>query len=574
MSGPSGEPGPTDSPSGEPGTATAPSGGAPTRSWRADPALVALAVAPVAAAAALLAFLHVVGLTGVDTAAHVYKTSLVAHGQSLVWDDFWYGGSYGVVSYGVVYYLAARVVGAAAIVVLSAGLLPLLFHLYVRRAWQVTSLLPASVLAVVCVLYLTNGQDPFLLAMALTMAGLALLASDHPVWAAAPVGVAAFTNPVAVVVGAVFVVADAIARPATRRRTALFVAALLPFAVVWLGVLLAFRGHVSYLSQPAVLLRWTAVAAVGVVLARWSHDPDRRARQILFGVAAALCLAALVAPNELGNNASRFVVLFGLPTLLMVRRVRLPRVATAALLAAVAAVTLAAPVGDLLRTGDAAQTTRSFFAPALSYARLHYDPDYRYHVVALRLHWEADYFPQAGLPITRGWFRQSDWQHGAVLYQAPTPARYVAWLREMGVSDVFVPHATLDFSSVGEAALIARSGAFVRVADLAGWTVYRLRRPSPLVVAAGTVTAAAAPAPGAAVTSVAHSTVVIGVQRPGRYLVKFTWTPYWRLSAPRGAAGASLSAAPGDWTVLRAPRPGRYVLRVRPSLSNALTRIF
>jgi hypothetical protein len=56
--------------------------------------------------------------------------------------------------------------------------------------------------------------------------------------------------------------------------------------------------------------------------------------------------------------------------------------------------------------------------------------------------------------------------------------------------------------------------------------------------------------------------------------VKFTWTPYWRLSAPRGAAGASLSAAPGDWTVLRAPRPGRYVLRVRPSLSNALTRIF
>ena len=166
------------------------------------------------AAAALLASCTLVGLTGVDTAAHVYKTSLVAHGQSLVWDDFWYGGSYGVVSYGVVYYLAAPVVGAQAIVVLSAGLLPLFFHLYVRRAWQVTSLLPASALAVVSVLYLTNGQDPFLLAMALTMAGLALLAGDHPLWAAVPVGVAAFTNPVAVVAGAVFVVADALAHPA------------------------------------------------------------------------------------------------------------------------------------------------------------------------------------------------------------------------------------------------------------------------------------------------------------------------------------------------------------------------
>ena len=300
----------------------------------------------------------------------------MAHGQSLVWDDFWYGGSYGIVSYGVVYYLVARVVGAQVVVVLSAGLLPLLFHLYVRRAWQVTSLLPASALAVVGVLYLTNGQDPFLLAMALTMAGLALLAGDHPLWAAVPVGVAAFTNPVAVAAGAVFVVADALAHPAARRRTALFAAALVPFAAAWFTVLLAFRAHVSYLAQPAVLLRWTAVAVVGIVLARWSRDPDRRALQILFAAAAALCLAALAVPNELGNNAARFLVLFGLPALLMIRRVRLPRAATAALLAAVAAVTLTAPVGDLLRTGDAAQTTRAFFAPALAYARQTYDPDY------------------------------------------------------------------------------------------------------------------------------------------------------------------------------------------------------
>lgn len=563
-------------PSGEPGTTNAPPGRAPVRWWRADPALVVLAVLPVLAAAALLGSLHVVGLTGVDTAAHVYKTSLVAHGQSLVWDDFWYAGSYGVVSYGVVYYLVATVVGAQAVVVLSAGLLPLLFHLYARRAWQVTSLLPASALAVVSVLYLTNGQDPFLLAMALTMAGLALLAADHPLWAAVPVGVAAFTNPVALVAGAVFVVADALAHPAARRCTALFAVALVPFALLWVAVLLAFRGHVSYLAQPAVLLRWTAVAAVGIVLARWSGNPDRRARQVLFAVAGALCLAALVVPSELGNNAARFLVLFGLPALLMIRRVRLPRVVTAALLVAVAAVTLAAPVGDLLRTGDAAQTTRAFFAPALAYARRTYDPDYRDHVVALRLHWEADYFPQAGLPITRGWFRQSDWQHDALLYRAPTPAQYVAWLRDLGVRDVYVPHAALDFSSSNEAALIARSGAFVLAAQTGKWTVYRLRRPAPLVVAAGAAAGAATtpPAVGAAVTAVARTTLVVRVQRPGRYLVKFTWTPYWRLGAPPGAAGASLMAAPGDWILLRAPRAGRYVLRVRPSLRAALARIF
>ncbi len=320
------------------------------------------------------------------------------------------------------------------------------------------------------------------------------------------------------------------------------------------------------------------MAAVGIVLARLSDDPDRRAKQILFAVAGALCLAAIAVPTELGNNAARFLALFGLPALLMIRRVRLPRAATAALLAAAAAVQLAAPVADLLRSGDAAQTKPAFFAPALAFARRDYRPDFRYHVVALRLHWEACYFPQAGLPITRGWFRQSDWQHNEILYDAPTPAQYVAWLRDLGVSDVFVPHAALDMSSTGEPSLIARSGAFVRVFEDARWTVYRLRAPSPLVVAAG---GGAGPAPppaaqGAAVTAVAHDSVSVAVARPGTYVVKFTWTPYWRLVAPPGsvAAAGSLARAPGDWTLLRADRAGRFVLRVQPSLGAALSQIF
>ena len=545
---------------------------------RVDRRLLALAVAPVVAVAAALAVMHLVGLTGGDAAAHAYKTSLVAQGQSLVWDDLWYAGSYGIVGYGVVYYELARLVGAVPIVVLSAGLLPLLFHLYVRRAWRVTSLLPAVALAVIVVFYLTNGQDPFLLAMALTMAGLALLAHDHPVWAALPVGVAAFTNPVAVAVGAVFVAAEALAWRPVRRRVLLFAVALSPFVVVWLGVQLAFRGRASYLAQPTELLKWTAVAAIGVVLARLSDDPERRAKQILFALAGALCLAAIVVPTELGNNAGRFLALFGLPALLMVRRVRLPRAATAALLAAVAAVQLATPVSYLLRPGDAAQTKAAFFAPVLSFARRDYRPDFRYHVVALRLHWESYYFPRAGLPITRGWFRQSDWQHNAILYQSPTRAQYIAWLRDLGVNDVFVPRAAHDISSVGEPALIRRSPAFVRVFQSSSWTVYRLRTTSPLVVAAGGSVGSTLPpaAQGAAVTAVGHATIAVAVARPGAYIVKFTWTPYWRLvAAPgRAAAAGSLERARGDWTLLRAARPGRYVLGVRPSLRAALSQIF
>jgi hypothetical protein len=336
-------------------------------------------------------------------------------------------------------------------------------------------------------------------------------------------------------------------------------------------VQLAFHERASYLAQPAELLKWVVLAAVGVALARLSDDPDRRAKQILFAVAGTLCLLALVVPTELGNNADRFLALFGLPALLMVRRVGRPRAAPAARGAAVAAVQLAAPVADVARRGDVAQTRRAFFAPAIAFARRDYRPDFRYHVVALRLHWEACYFPRAGLPITRGWFRQSDWQHNEILYDSPTPAQYVAWLRDLGVSDVFVPHAALDMSSTGEPSLIARSGAFVRVFHDSYWTVYRLRAPWPLVVAAG-----GAAGGGAAVTAVGHDTVAVVVTHPGAYVVKFTWTPYWRLVATPGSASApgSLARAPGDWTLLRADRAGQYVLRVQPSLRAALSRIF
>jgi hypothetical protein len=523
--------------------------------------------------------MHLVGLPGVDAAAHAYKTGLVARRQSLLWDDLWYGGSYGVVVYGVVFYLVAALVGVAPVVLVSAGLLPPLFHLYVRRSWGVRSVLPAASLAVVTVAYLLNGQAPFLLAMALTLLGLVLFAGGQPLWAALPIGVAAFTNPVAVVAGAVFLAAEAIARPAARRRLVVLAAGLVPFAALWTGLQLAFRARGWYLAQPAELLKWAAVAAAGVVLAHFSNDPQRGATRATFAVAGAVCLVAIAVPGELGNNAARFLGLFALPLLLTVRAPRLPTAATAALLAAVAAAQLAAPLADLARAGDRAQTSKAFFAPALAFATSHESPDYRCHVVALRLHWEADYFPAAGLAITRGWFRQDDWLHDQVLYERPTPARYVAWLRDCGVRDVFVPHAALDMSSADEPGLIARSGAFVRVFQSAGWTVYQLRSPSPLVVdAAGGPAGAGAPATstsvGAAVVAMGHATVTIAVSRPGRYVVKLTWTPYWRLAGPPGAGSSGLARGPADWTLLRASREGRYVLRARFDLGTALRQIF
>ena len=123
-----------------------------------------------------------------------------------------------------------------------------------------------------------------------------------------------------------------------------------------------------------------------------------------------------------------------------------------------------------------------------------------------------------------------------------------------------------------------RSGAFVRVYDSRDWTVTGCaRRRRWWSRRAGRRSDGPARRPGRRVAAVGHDTVAVAVARPGVYVVKFTWTPYWRLVAmpgPVGTVAGSLARAPGDWTLLRAGRAGRYLLRVQPSWRTALAQIF
>ena len=92
------------------------------------------------------------------------------------------------------------------------------FYLYVRDMWKIDDVWPAWGFALVMAMYLAHGQDPFVLALALTMGGLALLARRRPLWAALPVAVGIFANPMGLVVVVPFMLTDFIVRPAARRR--------------------------------------------------------------------------------------------------------------------------------------------------------------------------------------------------------------------------------------------------------------------------------------------------------------------------------------------------------------------
>jgi len=529
--------------------------------------VVALWLVGTGAVALAALLMHWGGLPGWDDPAHLYKVFLIRDGQSVFWDNYWYGGGYGAITYGFVFYWLAQFVPAKLIVVLAAGALPALFYVYQRDMWRLDDVWPAWLLAGVMVAYLAHGQDPFVLALALTFGGLAPLARGHPLWAALPVVIGIFVNPMGLVVAATFMVADVLGRPGLRRRYVAFAAAAAPFVVIRVILGWAFTEPGAYLNQTSQLLIYLGFALTGVALAGVNAVHPRRPFVILFLTYAGICLISFVMPGSpLGNNTGRFFMVFGLPLLFLLRHTRLQRPFPHGDLAVVPIVLFAllqfsSPVSHFMNAAERPQAQRSFFAPALALAARRHDTDHRIHVVALRRHWEADLFPEAGYPITRGWYRQADAIHNSFFYEPYDAATYTAWLRRMGVEYVFLADAPLDAWSRREARILATSREFELVDHAGAWTMYRLRDAEPLVVGLDGGTGH--------VVSFGHRAVTLTVDHPGSYLIKVTWCPYWTLEGGPGGLRRGL----GRFVVLDAERAGEYTVRFEVTLGKALAEV-
>jgi len=353
-----------------------------------------------------------------------------------------------------------------------------------RRVWAVTSPAAAWLLAGILVVYLAMGQSPFLMALCLVMAGLVLLSRGHPLVAALPWSIAIFTNPLAIVVGGVFLLGDLVVHHGARRSAGVFALGLLPAVGARAALAVMF-------SEPALefyglpqLARLLVFAALGVLFARASALPSRRALQWLFAAYAIVALPFFLIPGvPIGSNIGRFFYVFGASILVAVAwPSRLPRWAAVLAVVAVLCVQLPPALGHFTHVRDLPATRAAFYSPALAEARKLYDPNYRFHVVTPERHWEAYYFPAAGYAITRGWYRQDDALHNLKLYDPSlTEAGYITWLRGLGVRYIFLPHAPLVASTRREAGLLEDGREFAIVHRDASWTVYQLRDSRPIV---------------------------------------------------------------------------------------------
>ncbi len=348
----------------------------------------------------------------------------------------------------------------------------------------------------------------------------------------------------------------------SRRRLALWMAlaALVPIGV--LEVLFQEGG-----TQPFVLSAFWAPLAAVVLLALMAgrEQPLLRTGAALY---ALLLIVAYVATSAVGGNAARLGALLGGPVaaLVLLRREH-GRYARGRLWLLVALAPFLvfwqvnAPLADFRAVQDHPSVKASFYAPLLGELR-RLDVGYgarpaRIEIVPTAAHWEARWVAPHVM-LARGWERQLDSERNGLFYEAtgPNAAELHAWLLEQGVSLVALPDATLDYSGRAEARLLRQGppGYLREVWRSPHWRLFALADPRPLL------------SPPGRLVSVSTDGASLLLPRPGSYLLRLRFTPYWELSSGRGC----VERAPGGWTRVLARARGRFVLGIGFSLGRVL----
>src|SRR5438270_2054575 len=190
-----------------------------------------------AAAASIAAMLAWLGPPGSDLAAHAYQRTLfLQHGFSL-WNNFWYAGRYSFVTYSLLYYPLAALLGIRLLAVATVATAAYAFAAVLWRQWGPSTRWSSRTFAVVWAGIVLSAAFPFALGAALALLALwALQARAH--WRFALLATLTLAaSPLAFLLLALVVAGIGIARRADGKRlvppaAALVVGALLEL-VLW-----------------------------------------------------------------------------------------------------------------------------------------------------------------------------------------------------------------------------------------------------------------------------------------------------------------------------------------------------
>ncbi len=487
-----------------------------------------------------------------DLAAQVFRTELFQRAGLAIWNGSWYGGHY-TLTYSLLFpplaaLLGPQVVGGLAVVSSSY-----LFDRLVRDRWGVEARWATLWFGAGVVTLLADGQLTFALGVAFGLATLRCLQTGRAPLALGAAAACPLASPVAGAFLAGVLLAGAVEPGRRASRIALAAAALALGLVLAPNLAFPEAGHFPFaFSSYVAIPLWCAGA---LVLTRGVREEERQLRRVLVAYALASTLIWLV-PNAMGGNAVRLGALFGGPVLAAVLLSRRPRPTVPAwvfapLLALAIAGSLywqlTASVAQIARLAGDPSTASAYFHPVAKWLRDEGAAGARIEVPPTANHWESAYLANK-FDLARGWLRQLDTTRDDLFYEgeALTEASYAHWLRANAISYVALPDAPLDYSSVRERKLILADPSYLtlryRTED---WRIYQVRDPKPLVAPLG--------AAAAKTLWFGRQGFALDVERPGEFLVRVSFTPYWSIDR-----GSGCILRRGEWTVARASRPGIF----------------
>jgi len=472
-----------------------------------------------AVATSLAALLAWFGPPGTDLAAHVYQRAVYLKDGFELWNNFWYAGRYSFVTYSVLYYPLAALVGIKLLGVVSIGAAAVAFAAILRREWGPAAQWSGRIFAVVWAGLVLSAAFPFVLGFAFALLALWALQAGRRWSFGCLTALALAASPLAFLLLALVLGGIALSRRGhgIRLVPGLIVAAA---GATWILVWRLFPTDGRY-PFPTGTLAAACLFCVGGAAFTWRVERARVLHSI-FLVYLAANLVSYAVPSTVGENIAR-LRFAAIPIVVLALSLRSwrPRPLAIVALALATSWNVTPLAASFVRERTDPTVNASYWRPAIAFLQQHLTPSYRVEVVDTAGHWAARYLPEAGIPLARGWFRQDDFPANKVLYEELGPRTYLTWLRSLAIRYVVLTDATSDYSAQAEARLLGsgRSG-LPRVFQSAHLSIYEVPSPRSLVTG---------PSESRVITLTAREISIV-VRRPGSYRIAVRYSPYWRPS--------------------------------------------
>ena len=523
-------------------------------------ALVAREAVLCAAAAALLASLLVwLGPPGADLAAHAYQRTVFLQDGFALWNNFWYAGRYSFVTYSLIYYPLAALLGIKLLAVATVATAALAFAMILSREWGPVARWSSWTFAVVWSGIVLSAAFPFALGAALALLAIWALQSGSRWTFGGLAALTAAASPLAFLLLALVLAGIGVARWREGRRLIVPAAIVAAMGAIEAILWRLFPDGGRYPFSWQELMAACTFCLLGASLT-WRVERARVLRW-LFIIYLGACLAAFAIPSSLGENVDRLRYV-AVPVAVLSLSLRRWRPLPVALVALGLAVSwnITPLAFSFVKTSADPASSPAYWQPAINFLHRHLGLSYRVEAVDTAGHWDAVYLPRAGIPLARGWFRQNDFPQNRLLYrddELPNGA-YLQWLRSLGVRYVVLTDAPPDYSARAEASLLrsGRSG-LTRVMKTRHLSIYEVPSPRELITG---------PAP-ARIVKLTQTQVSVHVAARGTYRLAVRYSPYW------SASSGCLDPGKDSMIRLQAAGPGRIALTFRVNTRRALAAL-